>query len=49
MLFKTLKKLVKADIEKYGHISEDLEEKINVFYATGKITEAQYRELLSID
>lgn len=44
MLFKTLKK----QIEKFG-LTEELKTKIDVFYATGRLTEAEYRELMGLE
>ena len=43
MLFKTLVKLK----EKSG-LSEDLKYKIDVFYALGRLTDAEYNELMDI-
>ena len=43
MLFKTLLKLK----EKSG-LSEDLKDKIDVFYALGRLTDAEYNELMDI-
>lgn len=41
MLFKTLLKLK----ERNG-LTDDLKNKIDVFYAVGRITEEQYKELI---
>ena len=43
MLFKTLKKLK----ERNG-LTDDLKTKIDIFFATGRITEEQYNELMNI-
>lgn len=43
MLYKTLKKLK----ERNG-LTDDLKNKIDVFYAVGRITEEQYNELMDI-
>lgn len=43
MLFKTLKKLK----ERNG-LTENLKNKIDIFFATGRITEEQYNELMDI-
>lgn len=43
MLYKTLKKLK----ERNG-LTEDLKNKIDVFFAVGRITEEQYNELMDI-
>lgn len=40
MLYRTIKRLIEL-----GR-TDGLEEKIAVFYATGKLTEAEYRELI---
>lgn len=42
MLYRVLKRLI--DLEK----TEGLEERIDVFFATGKITEDQYNELIEM-
>lgn len=44
MLYKTLKKLK----ERNG-LTEDLKNKIDIFFATGRITEDQYNNLMDID
>lgn len=44
MLFKTLQK----QVEKFG-LTDDLKAKIDVFYATGRLTEAEYRELMGLE
>ena len=44
MLYKTLKKLK----ERNG-LTEDLKNKIDIFFATGRITEDQYNKLMDID
>ena len=44
MLYKTLKKLK----ERNG-LTEDLKNKIDIFFATGRITEDQYNDLMDID
>ena len=43
MLYKTLKKLK----ERNG-LTEDLKNKIDIFFATGRITEDQYNDLMDI-
>ena len=43
MLYKTLKKLK----ERNG-LTEDLKNKIYIFFATGRITEEQYDDLMDI-
>lgn len=43
MLFKTLLKLK----ERNG-LTDDLKNKIDVFYAVGRITEEQYKELMGV-
>lgn len=40
MLFRTLKRMIER-----GQ-TEGLEEKIDIFFATGKLTEAEYNELM---
>ena len=42
MLYRTLKRLVEL-----GR-TEGLEEKIDVFYAAGKLTEDEYNELINL-
>ncbi len=42
MLYRILLKI----IEKKR--TDDLEEKIDIFYATGKLTEKEYKELISL-
>lgn len=42
MLYRVLKKLIETGA------TEGLAEKIDVFYATGKITEAEYNELTAM-
>ena len=44
MLYKTLKKLK----ERNG-LTEDLKNKIDIFFATGRITEEQYDDLMDVD
>lgn len=44
MLYKTLLKLK----EKNG-LTDDLKNKIDIFFATGRITEEQYNELMDIE
>ena len=44
MLYKTLKKLK----ERNG-LTDDLKNKIDVFFAVGRITEEQYNELMDIN
>ena len=44
MLYRTLLKLK----EKNG-LTDDLKNKIDVFFAVGRITEEQYNELMDID
>lgn len=43
MLYKTLKKLK----ERNG-LTDDLKNKIDVFFAVGRITEEQYNELMNV-
>lgn len=43
MLYRTLLKLK----ERNG-LTEDLKNKINIFFATGRITEEQYNDLMNI-
>ena len=43
MLYKTLKKLK----ERNG-LTDDLKNKIDVFFAVGRITEEQYNELMDV-
>lgn len=43
MLYKTLKKLK----ERNG-LTDDLKNKIDIFFATGRITEDQYNELMDV-
>ena len=43
MLYKTLKKLK----ERNG-LTEDLKNKIDIFFATGRITEEQYKDQMDI-
>ena len=43
MLYKTLKKLT----ERNG-LTDDLKNKIDVFFAVGRITEEQYKELINV-
>lgn len=43
MLYKTLLKLK----EKNG-LTDDLKNKIDIFFATGRITEEQYNELMGV-
>lgn len=42
MLFRTLKRMIERKQ------TEGLEEKIDVFYAAGKLTEAEYNELMGM-
>lgn len=42
MLYRTLKRLIEMGK------TEGLEEKIDVFYATGKLTESEYNELTEL-
>ena len=42
MLYRTLKRMIER-----GQ-TEGLEEKIDVFYAAGKLTEAEYNELIAL-
>lgn len=44
MLYKTLLKLKERD-----GLTEDLKNKIDVFFATGRIAEKQYNELMDIE
>ena len=46
MLYKTLKRLVAADIKEYGVISDELREKIDLLYACGRLTDEQYKDLI---
>lgn len=41
MLYKTLKKLVLAE-----GLTEELREKIDLFFSLGRITEEQYKDLI---
>lgn len=43
MLYKTLKK-----IKERNGLTEDLKNKIDIFFATGRITEDQYNNLMDI-
>lgn len=43
MLYKTLKK-----IKERNGLTEDLKNKIDIFFATGRITEEQYNDLMDI-
>lgn len=43
MLYKTLKKLKERD-----GLTDDLKNKIDVFFAVGRITEEQYNELIDV-
>lgn len=43
MLYKTLLKLKERD-----GLTNDLKNKIDIFFATGRITEEQYNELMDI-
>lgn len=43
MLYKTLKKL-----KERNSLTEDLANKIDIFFATGRITEEQYNDLMDI-
>ena len=42
MLYRTLKRLIEK-----GQ-TEGLEEKIDIFFAAGKLTEAEYNELIAL-
>lgn len=42
MLYRTLKRLIERGM------TEGLEEKIDIFYAAGKLTEAEYTELIEL-
>jgi hypothetical protein len=42
MLYRTLKRMIER-----GQV-EGLEEKIDIFFATGKLTEAEYTELVAM-
>ena len=42
MLYRTIKRLIEK-----GN-TEGLEEKIDIFFATGKLTEAEYNELMEM-
>ena len=42
MLYRTLKRMIER-----GQ-TEDIEEKIDIFFATGKLTQEEYQELLSM-
>lgn len=42
MLYRTLKRLIERGM------TEGMEEKIDIFFAAGKLTETQYSELLSM-
>lgn len=41
MLFRTLKKLIERGL------TEGLEEKIDIFFAAGKLSEVEYNELVA--
>lgn len=43
MLYKTLKK-----IKERNGLTDDLKTKIDIFFATGRITEDQYNELMDV-
>lgn len=42
MLYRTLKRMIEKNL------TEGLSEKIDIFYATGKLTEEEYKELTSM-
>lgn len=42
MLYRTIKRLIEK-----GN-TEGLEEKVDIFFATGKLTEAEYNELMEM-
>lgn len=42
MLYRTIKRLIER-----GN-TEGIEEKIDIFFATGKLTEAEYNELMEM-
>lgn len=42
MLYRTIKRLIEK-----GN-TEGIEEKIDIFFATGKLTEAEYNELMEM-
>ncbi len=42
MLYRTLKRMIEQ------HQTEGIEHKLDIFYAVGKITEAEYQELLDM-
>lgn len=44
MLYKTLLKLKELE-----GLTDDLKNKIDIFFATGRITEKQYNELMDIE
>ena len=44
MLYKTL-----LTLKKLKGLTDDLKNKIDVFFATGRITEEQYNELMDIE
>lgn len=44
MLYRTLLKL-----KKRNGLTDDLKNKIDIFFATGRITEEQYNELMDIN
>jgi hypothetical protein len=44
MLFRTLLKL-----KERNRLTDDLKNKIDIFFATGRITEEQYNELMDIN
>lgn len=44
MLYRTLLKL-----KKRNGLTDDLKNKIDIFFATGRITEEQYNELMEIN
>lgn len=42
MLYRTLKRMIEKDL------TDGLAEKIDIFFATGKLTEAEYNELTAM-
>lgn len=49
MLYKTLLKIKANEVKTYGHLTDETIEKIDTFYALGKITEEQYKDLLDLE
>ena len=45
---RMLYKVLKRSIERGGYVVADMQEKLDVFYAGGRITTAQYQELTAL-